>query len=434
MITRMSGVVSKLTSGLSRSQSLTLPINRLDRSRSGSLRRLHGSVLNPRGSKIRHLNASHSLLIDLDKHIAKVQELEMKVLEMELTLQQREASKAQNINNMTIQKTLTEPALDQSLRRCLVSEEDRAAFQNRLLEAKRKAEQLSRKTSIQENNILRSWHSARLKAVLDSLNSSSTSSTSNLEANLKFLPCPEQIEDDNQIFSCLDSFVEIANDQSGREERSPMDILTSLIVERENIKQYIDKLRNKVDKSCQMNDECSLSLQNIQNSIAALHLQIQSSHYYLGSMLRKENSNAIWIYGPNPIFNKLREVELNSSFENIFAEEMLKKMEISRLHAENNLSLSQTILRRYKKRLMKATQRLQDTNTRIESQVEAVNTAKDAEHIAVFEKVCEKAAADVAPDVAPETLQTTANNNKASNNINNSNNNINISAMSEMEK
>ena len=39
----------------------------------------------------------------------------------------------------------------------------------------------------------RSWHSARLKAVLDSLNSSSTSSTSNLEANLKFLPCPEQV-------------------------------------------------------------------------------------------------------------------------------------------------------------------------------------------------------------------------------------------------
>ena len=44
-------------------------------------------------------------------------------------------------------------------------------------------------------------------------------------------------------------------------------------------------------------------------------------------------------------FTRLREVELNSSFENIFAEEMLKKMEISRLHAENNLSLSQTILR-----------------------------------------------------------------------------------------
>ena len=41
-------------------------------------------LLNPRAPKIRHLNASHSLLIEMEKHVRKVQELEHKVGEREL--------------------------------------------------------------------------------------------------------------------------------------------------------------------------------------------------------------------------------------------------------------------------------------------------------------------------------------------------------------
>ena len=36
-------------------------------------RQINMMILNPRASKIRYLNASHSLLIDLEKHVRKVQ-------------------------------------------------------------------------------------------------------------------------------------------------------------------------------------------------------------------------------------------------------------------------------------------------------------------------------------------------------------------------
>jgi len=376
---------------------------------SSSIRQFHGCILHPRGSKIRHLNASHTLLVDLDKHIAKVQELEVKVWELELQLQRREALRAAQA------KPLPE-IQDKSLKRCLVSEEERIAFQNRLLEAKRRADELSRKTSLEENNILRNWHSKRLKDALDSMNVVSTT-------ELKFLPSPPQIdEEDNNIFNCLNSLVEVANLESACEaessSNSSVEVLKALIIERENLKQYLENTRLKLEKSEEVMDECNQSIQNIQNSMTALHLQLQSSQYYLGSVLRKENANSIWIYGPNPIFSRhecsyllgcrdrMREIEMGTSFENQFVTEILKKMEISRLHAENNLALTQTLTRRYKKRLDKISSRLQDTNSRIENQVELVNAENDTAHVQVLESVCDKAEIN--------------NNNNTSNNIINS--------------
>ena len=47
-------------------------------------RNLNLMVMHPRAPKIRHLNASHSLLIEMEKHVRKVQELEHKVGEREL--------------------------------------------------------------------------------------------------------------------------------------------------------------------------------------------------------------------------------------------------------------------------------------------------------------------------------------------------------------
>jgi hypothetical protein len=38
-----------------------------------TLRQMHGSILHPRAPKIRHLNASHTLLMDMEIHIQKVQ-------------------------------------------------------------------------------------------------------------------------------------------------------------------------------------------------------------------------------------------------------------------------------------------------------------------------------------------------------------------------
>merc|ERR1712008_144369 len=60
-----------------------------------SRRHINMMILNPRASKIRYLNASHTLLVDLEKHVRKVQELEHKVHKLEAQLQMKEMVKAE---------------------------------------------------------------------------------------------------------------------------------------------------------------------------------------------------------------------------------------------------------------------------------------------------------------------------------------------------
>merc|ERR1711988_1372687 len=55
--------------------------------------------MNPKAPKIRHLNASHPLLIELEENVQKVQELEYKVQELERQLQFRELMKKQQKSN-----------------------------------------------------------------------------------------------------------------------------------------------------------------------------------------------------------------------------------------------------------------------------------------------------------------------------------------------
>ena len=49
------------------------PLVRPGLTNGGSVRHLNLMLLNPRAPKIRHLNASHSLLIEMEKHVRKVQ-------------------------------------------------------------------------------------------------------------------------------------------------------------------------------------------------------------------------------------------------------------------------------------------------------------------------------------------------------------------------
>lgn len=369
----MSGVASKL-SRLPRSRSFSEPRSGhlLDRSpghlnsslqRFNSVRYLHGSILNPRAPKIRHLNASHSLLIELDKHIAKVQELEHTVMELELQLQIREAQKA-------VESTLKPlpDLIENRLKRSVITEEERTAFQNRLLAARKKAEQLAIKTTRQEANILRSWHSKKLKEVLDDL-----SSPQRTEVELKLLAAPSEVdEDENRIFSCLNSLVEIANEPPEL-HNNYIEKLHELITERDNLKQFLEGLRTKLNRAVLTTDECLDSLTNIENSKTALSLEIQSSKYYLGSILRRQNNNSMWIYGPNPIFSAEKGLEISASFQNHFVQEMLKKMDLSQIHAEKNLVVATNLVDKYKQKLHTTTERLDSVESAIEAEVEVIN-------------------------------------------------------------
>merc|ERR1719367_1389887 len=105
----------------------------------GQVRNLNLMVLHPRAPKIRHLNASHSLLIELEENVKKVQDLEATVLELEKQLQWRELQKKENVIKET------KRVIEKTKQKTIISEEEQQAFRLRLEEAKKKAAQISHK-------------------------------------------------------------------------------------------------------------------------------------------------------------------------------------------------------------------------------------------------------------------------------------------------
>ena len=115
-----------------------------------------------------------------------------------------------------------------------------------------------------------------------------------------------QEAEENNIFSCLNALVEIVNIEPDlHEPENPgdrIDQLKNLFIEKENLRQLVENLKFKMEKSRETRSECELSLLNIDTSISALELEVGSSRSYLGTLLKQQKNTALWIYGPNPIF------------------------------------------------------------------------------------------------------------------------------------
>jgi len=370
LLLRRSRSVSGIRNNPILSPEVLTPESRL---KSVSLRSLHCSILHPRAPKIRHLNASHSLLIDLDKHIAKVQELEYKVSELEARIAEREAlryaQEDSDSHNSCQNNRFTEN---------LVSEEDRLAFQNRLNEAKKRAEELSRKTNMEEANIL-SWHSKRLKEVLETLASVNTCDEAEDAPKLLLAAGDENLEE-NKIFDALNALVGMANEESSSDNHIVH--LKNLAIERENLKLMMEGCRQKLENAKITCSECQSSLQNILASAAALRLQLKSSQSYLLSTLLKKEHNTVsknmWVYGPNPIFTGLARIdEINASVQNTALDQALQKTEISQVVAEKNLSFAQKMVTKYSSRLQTGGHRLTAIEAEINRQIEAFNNVED---------------------------------------------------------
>eukprot|EP00088_Acartia_fossae_P061001 TRINITY_DN7321_c0_g1_i3.p1 TRINITY_DN7321_c0_g1~~TRINITY_DN7321_c0_g1_i3.p1 ORF type:complete len:456 (-),score=131.23 TRINITY_DN7321_c0_g1_i3:397-1725(-) len=387
------------TSSLAQSASPSNPGTPLvveSRLKSASLRSLHCSILHPRAPKIRHLNASHALLIDLDKHIAKVQELEYKVSELEARIAEREALK-----QIPLQSDLSTSQTNR-LSENLVSEEDRIAFQNRLNEARARAEQLAKKTNMEEANIL-SWHSKRLKQVLETLSKNHEEIAAD---SPKLLAAPELKDEENRIFDALNALVGMANEEAANNTTSDTHIqhLKNLVIERENLKLMLEGVRQKLFNASNTAYECQDSLQNMVATAAALRLQMKSSQAYLmASFLKEESSSpnsknsAMWIYGPNPIFTgAARMQEISASLQNNAIEEALRKTQISEAVAEKNLAFAQSLVHKYKVRIERGKAKLAVAESEIDKHIALIGEAEDGERSAkIVEDVCKKSNAVV---------------------------------------
>jgi len=351
-----------------------------------SLRQMHGCILHPRAPKIRHLNASHTLLMDMEEHIQKVQELENKVLELEQRLQLREANKttAQPLSSASFIRTELSAG-------GLVSEAEQAAFQQRLREARQKAEVLAAKRSEEENNILRSWHSKRLRQALESL-----SAPSDPQNSLKLLANPDQsATEESLIFSSLDAMVNMANittatntissisQQTEENFEHAIEKLKSLIVDKENSKICLEGVKSKLRKASDTCDQCLAVLAHVQASRRQLQTDIALSQSVLSSLqsgrARQRCPSLLWVYGPNPLFAGARDVELDQSLRNQFVVAMQQKLDISQIHAEINLSTAQHLVRKYSARSEHLSRQLETAKEAIEAQIRRLTALRPSE-------------------------------------------------------
>merc|ERR1712142_261472 len=168
MARRASGTLLRSLERSNSCPDLSNTISKMKMNQIGSVRNLNLVVMHPRAPKIRHLNASTALLIELEENVKKVQDLENTVVQLEKQLQWREIIKKAAVVQEATKleaKILPKPAK--------ISEEEQMAFRQRLEDAKRKSEQMSMKRDEQEAEILRdefrSWHQKKLRVTIDEM-------------------------------------------------------------------------------------------------------------------------------------------------------------------------------------------------------------------------------------------------------------------------
>jgi len=304
-------------------------------------RNLNLIVMHPRAPKIRHLNASHSLLIELEENVKKVQDLESTVIELEKQLQWREIAKKENV----IQET--KKTIEKTKQKTIISEEEQIAFRQRLEEAKKKAAQISLKRDEEEANILRSWHTQKLKSTIDKMTMIPESDT-----EVKMLPLPQEVNHEAILFSDIETLVDMANfvpePTTYKEELFK---LQGMLNERDTLGKLFTEVQEKEDQALATIKECRNTITSVNTMRIKMNAHITMTKSLLETMTKLENQRKkqnMFVYGPNPIFSSAKEMELNYAINNQFVIEMLKELDMSYHVAQQNLRTARECKRRYR--------------------------------------------------------------------------------------
>jgi len=328
-------------------------------------------LLNPRAPKIRHLNASHSLLIEMEKHVRKVQELEHKVHELEMQLQLRELASTHRVLH---QAWSSEQAAAASRQGTLVTEEQQAAFQQRLDKARKRAEALASKREQEEATILKSWHQRRLELAINHLSQIP-------EHEIKMLPEPAQVETPNEnVLLSLEALVDFANVSSSPSLQEEVAKLRQLLEERDNLKKLLEDMETKEKQTVKTIEDCQNTLFNVNAARVKLNANLKMSKNLLSKMQNVEKQRKMhnmFVFGPNPIFSSAKEQEMSYSISNAFVIEMLKELDISYLVAEKNLNSAKECRAKYNENRSQIDESMTLVKDTIDMQIIKVNELKE---------------------------------------------------------
>jgi len=346
------------------------------------VRSINLMVLHPRAPKIRHLNASHSLLIELDENVKKVQDLENKVIELEKQLQWKEILKKKDFSQ-AVQKT-QEVKEAAAAAKPVLSEEEQVAFRLRLEEAKKKAAEVTLRRDEEEAKILQSWNEEKLRKTVDVLAKQEQGEA------LKMLPSPQEVDDNCLLLSDIETLVEMANTKPSYKQE--LSILQEMLNERDSL----GKLYNEAQEYEAKARSTILGFRNTITSVQTMRIQLSGSMNMSQTLLntmknletQKKNLN-MFVYGPNPIFNTAKDMELSYSINNQFVIEMLKELDLSFHIAKQNLENAQETKRKYKESKVKIMEALHSLQVNIDKQTEQLNNlqssleAKDTKNVPV---------------------------------------------------
>jgi len=338
-----------------------------------SSRNLNLMVMNPRAPKIRHLNASNPLLIELEANVQKVQELEYKVLELEKQLQLKELMRKQQKSTEKIKemKNKAETLATAKHKTAVVSEEEELAFRKRLEEAKKKAQMLSIKRNEEEAKIMRSYQQNKLMHTINQMSKVPE------EEGVKLLDKPAEVDENVSLFSDIEALVNLVHympDQSALDEEFLK--LQEMLTERDSLVKFFSEMKEKYDQTL-------LTITEVQNTISSvnavkvkLHANLNLSTSLLKVMQslesRRKNQN-IFVFGPNPIFNSAKELEIDYSFNNQYVIEMLKELDMSAIVADNNLRGAKECKRKYKASIAQVQESLQTLQESIDIQTNKIS-------------------------------------------------------------
>lgn len=325
-------------------------------------RQINMMLLNPRAPKIRHLNASHSLLIEMEKHVRKVQELEHKVHELEMQLQLRELVKAHTLIEQAKQEVATRPHHEAQ------SEEAQKAFAARLAEARRKTEQLSAKRNQEEAHILRAWHMKKLGSAISQLSRVP-------ETEVMMLPEPTQpnerdLANHASMINVLDSLVDTIQPVDDIER------LKALQGERDNLSKLVEDIIAKERQANSTVEDCQNTLHNVGAARIKVSANLKMSKTLLNTMQnlgQQRKNHDMFVFGPNPIFNSAKDIELDFSISNQFVIEMLKELDISHIVAQKNLQSAKECKIKYNENRAQIEESLQLLQETIDMQTKAMS-------------------------------------------------------------
>lgn len=302
--------------------------------------------------------------------------------ELEMQLQLKELVKAHTVIN---QAWTSEKEVAARKERAAVSEEEQKAFAIRLAEARRKAEELSIKRDKQEADILRSWQMKKLGNVIDKMSKIP-------ESEVVFLPEQSEISEQDLAFHAdmlqgienLVNFAQLPKDE--------MTQLRSLLEERDNLRKLIEDIEAKENQANDTVEECKNTLHNVNAARTKVSANLKMSDTLLNKMQKlesKRRNHNIFVFGPNPIFSSVKDVELDYSISNQFVIEMLKELDITRIVAQKNLDSARECRMKYKENKAQIVESLQLVEDTINMQIETVNENKTVVEETDEEKIIE---------------------------------------------